>query len=205
MATVKLTPIKDLKLAKYNPESRCSDIGPLTRSIEEVGLLYPVLIDTRGNVIDGHRRIAAHRKLGLTEIPTLAVDGEQATLFAHVNGQTKRLTGNETLRVYLAEPKAINTWMRTRFELAEEMVGRPMLERMAREGLSYATYRVAAVIAKSADQNSGAAIKQLVKWMMHFGNTSLAQKAVRSGMSPGMIITASERMKQIRPRFDISK
>lgn len=205
MATVKLTPIKDLKLAKYNPPSRLRTIPSLIKSIQEIGLLYPVLVDEKNRVVDGHRRIAAYQKIGLTEIPTLIAKGEQAALFAHVNSQTKRLTGNETLQIYLEEPRAITANTRVWFENAEEVIGKPMLARMAKEGLSYATYRVAGAIAKGADKDTPEAIKQVVKWLIHFRCTHHAERAMRNGAALGMLMVAAEKMKQIRNSYTIGK
>ena len=64
-SVVHLVPIDSVKAAPWNPASRTSQrrISKLVASIEDVGLLYPLLIDTHGNIVDGHRRHAALKQL----------------------------------------------------------------------------------------------------------------------------------------------
>ena len=45
------------------------DIRTLVKSIEEIGLLHPVVVDRDGNLIAGQRRLEAFRGLERTEIP----------------------------------------------------------------------------------------------------------------------------------------
>lgn len=52
------------------------DIGDLTASIEDLGLLHPIVITSKMELIAGMRRIAAFKELGRTEIPATIVDME---------------------------------------------------------------------------------------------------------------------------------
>src|SRR4051794_27335138 len=60
------------------------DVDRLAKSIEEVGLLHPVVVSADGVLIAGSRRIAAFQRLERCEIPVTIVDieglvlGEQA-------------------------------------------------------------------------------------------------------------------------------
>jgi N6-adenosine-specific RNA methylase IME4 len=60
------------------------DIASLARSIEQHGLLHPIVVTETGELIAGERRLEAFRLLGRIEIPTRVVDiehlvfGEQA-------------------------------------------------------------------------------------------------------------------------------
>ncbi len=53
------------------------DLGSLTRSIADVGLLHPVVVRPDGMLIAGERRIAACRALGWADVPVTTVDLEQ--------------------------------------------------------------------------------------------------------------------------------
>ncbi|MCG5369574.1 site-specific DNA-methyltransferase [Providencia rettgeri] len=50
-------------------------IAQIAASIREFGFLTPVLIDSSGNLIAGHGRLLASRKLGLKQIPSVVADG----------------------------------------------------------------------------------------------------------------------------------
>ena len=52
-----------------------SQVTKIASSIREFGFLNPVLIDSKYNVIAGHGRILAAKKLGLDEVPCLFVEG----------------------------------------------------------------------------------------------------------------------------------
>jgi DNA modification methylase len=65
-------PIADLKPAARNARTHSErQIGLIAKSIETFGFTSPVLIDESLNVIAGHGRIAAARKLGWTKVPCL--------------------------------------------------------------------------------------------------------------------------------------
>ena len=50
------------------------DIAALAASIDELGLLHPVVVTPDGRLIAGARRLAAAQLLGWTEIPTRVIN-----------------------------------------------------------------------------------------------------------------------------------
>lgn len=65
-------------LLPYARNSRTHDerqIAEIAASIREFGFTNPVLVDEDGTIIAGHGRLAAARKLGMAEIPTIALMG----------------------------------------------------------------------------------------------------------------------------------
>lgn len=52
-----------------------AQVAQLTASIREFGFTNPVLVDDANNLIAGHGRVLAARKLGLTEVPAIIVTG----------------------------------------------------------------------------------------------------------------------------------
>jgi hypothetical protein len=63
--------IPDPRNARLHPEGQVRRIAD---SIEAFGFNVPVLIDGEGRVVAGHGRLLAARRLGLAEIPTIALD-----------------------------------------------------------------------------------------------------------------------------------
>jgi len=79
---------------KHHPLNRevysLSDIDDLTRSIEEVGLLQPLVIDQKYRVVSGNRRLESIRSLGhkTVEVEKIKVsDKEVGKLLVHHNKQ----------------------------------------------------------------------------------------------------------------------
>jgi N6-adenosine-specific RNA methylase IME4 len=72
------------------------DVRSLAQSIEEVGLLHPVVVTPEGRLIAGQRRLEACRALGWTDIPVTVVDLYQAARGeAHENFVRKDLLPSE--------------------------------------------------------------------------------------------------------------
>lgn len=75
---VQYVPIKDLKLAEYNPRKHTTEQkDQLKESIKRFGLVDPVVVNSapsRKNItIGGHFRILCAKELGFTEIPVVFV------------------------------------------------------------------------------------------------------------------------------------
>ena len=52
-----------------------AQVAQIASSIREFGFTNPVLIDGSGGIIAGHGRILAARQLGMTQVPTITLDG----------------------------------------------------------------------------------------------------------------------------------
>ena len=64
------------KLVPYarNPRKNDSVVDQMVGSIREFGFKIPCLVRSDGEVVDGHLRLKAARKLNITEIPVILCD-----------------------------------------------------------------------------------------------------------------------------------
>src|SRR6266852_7069193 len=64
------------KLIPYarNPRKNDHAVDRMAASIAEFGFRVPVLARSSGDVIDGHLRLKAAQKLGMTELPVIVCD-----------------------------------------------------------------------------------------------------------------------------------
>jgi DNA modification methylase len=67
-------PIDKLVFYARNPRKNDAAVDRMCGSIREFGFKIPVLARSDGEVVDGHLRLKAARKLGITEIPVLLCD-----------------------------------------------------------------------------------------------------------------------------------
>jgi ParB-like chromosome segregation protein Spo0J len=66
------TPINDIKEYPNNPRQHSVEqIEMIAKSIREFGFTNPCLVDANNELIAGHGRLAACRKLGMTSVPTI--------------------------------------------------------------------------------------------------------------------------------------
>lgn len=72
-ANVDLVPIARIVVGERR-RKKLGSIGGLSKSIEEHGLIHPILIDGAGHLVAGSRRLEACKKLGWSKIPARRVD-----------------------------------------------------------------------------------------------------------------------------------
>lgn len=72
---IEYVPIGSLQVAPYNPRKMPDEqMRRLMRGIEEYGVVDPIIVNrTTGNIVGGHQRAEAARRLGLTEVPIVEV------------------------------------------------------------------------------------------------------------------------------------
>jgi DNA modification methylase len=76
---------------KHHPKNKeiydLSSIDELMESISEVGLLHPLIINSRNQVISGNRRFESIKRLGWNEVEVKVKEGEEELLLIHYNKQ----------------------------------------------------------------------------------------------------------------------
>src|ERR1700692_1772798 len=71
---IQIWPIDRLVVYARNPRRNDAAVDRMCGSIREFGFKIPLLVRSDGEVIDGHLRLKAARKLGITEIPVILCD-----------------------------------------------------------------------------------------------------------------------------------
>ena len=77
----KIADVQEVSLEKLRPYERNAKIHDenqvekIAESIKEFGFISPCLIDEENNIIAGHGRIMAAKKLGLETVPCVYIEG----------------------------------------------------------------------------------------------------------------------------------
>src|SRR5215472_15664340 len=71
---VQYWPIDRLIFYARNPRKNDDAVDRMCSSIREFGFKIPVLARSDGEVVDGHLRLKAARKLGMSEVPVILCD-----------------------------------------------------------------------------------------------------------------------------------
>jgi DNA modification methylase len=71
---IQVWPIERLVLYARNPRKNDAVVDRMCSSIREFGFKIPVLARSDGEVVDGHLRIKAARKLGISDLPVITCD-----------------------------------------------------------------------------------------------------------------------------------
>jgi ParB-like chromosome segregation protein Spo0J len=72
--SIELWPIERLVEYPRNPRKNDAAVDRMCGSIREFGSKIPCLVRSDGEVVDGHLRLKAARKLGTAEIPVILCD-----------------------------------------------------------------------------------------------------------------------------------
>lgn len=59
---------------KNNPRNNDEAVGPVAESIKEFSFKVPIVIDKNGEIVNGHTRYKAAKKLGLETVPVIVAD-----------------------------------------------------------------------------------------------------------------------------------
>lgn len=104
--------IEDLIPYENNPRNNDGAVDAVANSIEEFGFKVPVVIDAENNVVAGHTRIKACKKLGIEEVPCIVADDldeEQVKAFRLADNKVGELAtwDLDKLNIELDELKGI--------------------------------------------------------------------------------------------------
>jgi len=202
---VKKMKLTDLRSAKYNPESRTDrkKIAPLMANIEEIGLIYPLAVSESGEIIDGHRRYAAIKEMGMEEVPVLIVKGNAKAIFAGVNSTTRRITGNEKMQIWLREPQALSPSDQRIHREAEANLGRSALEKIARHGGSVTFYRWTKEVCSYCENRKPAFMRDVLRWIMKHKQARLLGALIAMKQPPKLMLDAIRQDKPISPSYQV--
>ncbi len=67
---------------KYKIREDHGDLTPLERSIEELGLIFPIIINQDNCLISGSRRLAACKNIGRTQLNALRIEVDEDSMLA---------------------------------------------------------------------------------------------------------------------------
>jgi ParB-like chromosome segregation protein Spo0J len=71
---IEIWPIEKLVFYARNPRRNDAAVDRMCASIREFGFKIPVLARSDGEVVDGHMRLKAAKKLGIAEVPVILCD-----------------------------------------------------------------------------------------------------------------------------------
>jgi len=83
------------------PDMSPEQFEALKQDIAERGVLTPIDIDEKGNILDGHHRVRACKELGITNYPTivrLGLSEEEKRIFARKSNMMRRHLSKKQIR-----------------------------------------------------------------------------------------------------------
>lgn len=105
--------VEELVPYENNPRNNDEAVEAVANSIKEFGFKVPVIIDAENNVVAGHTRIKACKKLGIKEVPCIVADDldeEQVKAFRLADNKVGELASwdLDKLNIELGELEEFN-------------------------------------------------------------------------------------------------
>ena len=92
--TIEYVPIDSIRPYQNNPRDNEGAVDAVARSIQEFWFKIPIILDGNHEIVAGHTRHKAAKKLGMTEVPVIRADyltPEQVRAFRIADNQTASL------------------------------------------------------------------------------------------------------------------
>jgi hypothetical protein len=189
---IEMIALDKLNPASWNPPVRTSagSILELKKSIEEFGMLYPIMVDQDYGIIDGHRRYACAKALGWKKVPGLVTEGDRKQLFREVNQTTRRLSTRDELFVYISggivSEKALSS-----IKALKHLVDKETLEYAADNRLSASSIvSVLGMLCRYVNDNSDDFRKKAVHWIIYQKQQFAVRVAIAGDMDKKLVVAA---------------
>ena len=203
----KLVPLDRLKPAQHNPSNRVAlkVLSSLIDSMDRIGLLHPVTVTRDWTFIDGHRRVAAARHLGWLDIECNLVELDPAEVYASVNATPRKLSGTDSLSVWLVNSRAVSDAQSKQFKAMTDTIGIQAVRRLASAGYSLQLYLLARRIARYCDEDNRDTVRAVLTWLCEVARVGQVRKAIEAGESPALIMRAVRTNKPVHFRLTIDE
>jgi hypothetical protein len=184
MATYKMIEIDKIKFAPFNPQDRTqkSKLKHIADSMNNVGQIYPILVDHNMNLIDGHRRVTAALSLGWTQIEAKIVDLAHQDTYVAVNETHMAFSGRQWVQTaHLGLPTDLVAPKHRRLlNLARQWLGEDAITLLAENDKSTDVIRNAVAVARYIDaENDDRMCGKILKWLIEQKTTLVANRFIR--------------------------
>jgi len=201
--------IDALKSSFYNPPERTEQkrIENLVASIKTHGILVPVLITEDGQIVDGHRRVAAARQLEMTTVPAIVLPAGKLPddVYLTINETTRKLGPSEFLHIELSGGK-VPARQRQHINWLRKHVGPDALitlrsRRQSPDAMRRALSQIVSYCDRMKDKKF---IRQAFEWLIHFGDMRLfIVSAMQGGIDAEMVEQAVMKGRRIGTIYEV--
>jgi hypothetical protein len=183
--------VDKIRFAPFNPPTRLSKhaLGALMADIKVNGVELPVVVRMNGELIDGHRRVACARALGIKQVPVIVKDS--AGLYTRLNKGRKPVGGSEWLYVYMHGGEVPEEDVLPHIKQIERLVGQAGLRELSELGCSHEIITETRRLSKYCyDAHIDEFMAQAMMWMARKKMQMAVRIAQQEGAPPDEIITA---------------
>ena len=186
-----------IKTASYNPTWRNTKrLNSLSKSISEYGIIEPLLLTQDLDLVDGHRRLAVAKILGLKDVPCILKNGTtkqlRDTIYLEVNQNSLKLNGADQVEIYKKGGKIEKKYLNPLLSLIE-ICGTKIIDLLIdRRQNPYALHGAYARLRKyiGVKNINSVGVKKTILWLNHHKQIFAVRRAIEARTSPKVILNA---------------
>ena len=168
----------------------------LVSNIRKNGLLTPIIVSSNGTVIDGNRRLAALKIIGVKEAPVVVHNSTSNKhfddLFVSCNEDTMQISACQELERYLNGAKIKATTL-VAIEKVREIGGIRVLRQIVNVGKSPITFSIAVgMIRAYTGRSDKVFLRKALKWMLTVGSAYRLKASIADYIPVSRLIKAIE-------------
>lgn len=203
---VTMMALGEIRFASFNPPTRieADALKELKASIEEIGLLYPLLVSRDGSLIDGHRRYTCLKELGYVEAPVIVVSlglqegWNNANITKAIDNRDWIYVGGEGF-----SPENMPRKKRKQWERLNELIGDEGIKLMANRRMSFGVLAWGRAVARYVDDPTDGFLSRCLMWLIRHKMQYQARKAMEEGCDPAIIVAAINRDKPLVNSWEV--
>ena len=185
--------------ANYNPSIRTgkNELKKLMESIKKYGILNPVLIDDKSNIIDGHRRIACAKALKISAVPVITVDAKlkKDKYYEQINTTSRKMLPNEMIYIFINGGNVPESATK-KIERLQTVLGAVNLKKLANKFVSVSVLTRGNKIGKYCGDPSNEFLRNCIMWIVNNKQSYQVRKALEDSIPVATLKTA---IKENRP------
>lgn len=192
--------VSEIIEAPFNPPDRTEKAAlvMLEAQIRELGgIIQPLIVSKDMKLIDGHRRLACAKRLGMTEVPAIITSVGLQAGWAGLNTSAMPITGKQFVKAtsdglddaYL--PKS----QRRKIQRLRSLAG-DRYEKLAEVGTSTSILSAVSRIANYTNDKTQGWASAILFWLVEHKMQTPARKAIEGGVAPQ---TLAHAIRQNRP------
>jgi hypothetical protein len=188
-----IVPLHTIRHTPYNPSTRTKEGAKLRRLIAEIdvrGLIYPILITSDRDVIDGNRRLAACRTLGHKSIECIISDLDRDEAFTVVNTTAIPIGGKGWLEIGMGNG-FMPTKMRQQYDELYSLIGAYGVKLLIDQNLGL---NILPLCRSVAALDAKYDLSQIVMVVAAHRLTNKVNTVLRSGDERGLKVDAIDRL-----------
>lgn len=183
---LKLFAIEDLIGAPFNPERRTEkqNLAALRAAILALGFVaYPPLVSREGRILDGHRRVAIYRELGVREVWCIIVPTGLVETFMAVNTSAAAFNSRDWVLVAQAGvlPEYVPGKQGRRLSKLAQLGGSEVFDDLAANKLGTGIVDVVKEVSRATGLTDESGQRRILQWLIDFGLQRRAREAIALG------------------------